>query len=113
MDKVRFGMLGCGNIGTTHAKIFMKNQVENGVLTAVCDVNPAKIEKIKEIPGMESVATFTDYREMFASGLIDVAIIGVPHYFHPIHHRGIKSWSSRNLRKARRRLHQAGQDHDQ
>ena len=83
MDKVRFGMLGCGNIGTTHAKIFMKNQVENGVLTAVCDVNPAKIEKIKEIPGMESVATFTDYREMFASGLIDVAIIGVPHYFHP------------------------------
>ena len=83
MDKVRFGMLGCGNIGTTHAKIFMKNQVENGVLTAVCDVNPAKIEKIKEIPGMENVATFTDYREMFASGLIDVAIIGVPHYFHP------------------------------
>jgi len=83
MDKVRFGIIGCGNIATTHSKIFMKGAIENGVLTAVCDVNPAKIEKIKTIPGMESVATFNTYKEMFESGLIDAVIIGVPHYLHP------------------------------
>ena len=83
MDKVRFGIIGCGNIATTHSKIFMKGAIENGVLTAVCDVNPAKIEKIKTIPGMESVATFNTYKEMFESGLVDAVIIGVPHYIHP------------------------------
>ena len=83
MDKVRFGIIGCGNIATTHSKIFMKGAVENGVLTAVCDVNQEKIDKIKTIPGMESVATFKNYREMFESGLIDAVIIGVPHYIHP------------------------------
>ena len=83
MDKVRFGIIGCGNIATTHSKIFMKGAIENGVLTAVCDVNPAKIEKIKTIPGMESVATFNTYKEMFESGLVDTVIIGVPHYIHP------------------------------
>ena len=83
MDKVRFGIIGCGNIATTHAKIFMKGDVENGVLTAVCDINPEKIAKIKTLDGMESVATFGSYQEMFDSGLIDAVIIGVPHYIHP------------------------------
>ena len=31
MDKVRFGMLGCGNIGTSHAKNFMKGKIETTV----------------------------------------------------------------------------------
>ena len=83
MDKVRFGMLGCGNIGTSHAKTFTKGMVENGVLTAVCDINEKKIEKIMQLPGMENVKTFTNYKDMFESGLIDVVIIGVPHYHHP------------------------------
>jgi len=84
MDKkVKIGILGFGNMGTGHAKNFAEGKIKNGVLTAVCDVNPAKIEKIKTIPGMESVATFNTYKEMFESGLIDAVIIGVPHYLHP------------------------------
>ena len=35
MDKVRFGIVGCGNMGTGHARNFREGKIENGVLTAV------------------------------------------------------------------------------
>ena len=83
MEKVRFGIIGVGNMGSSHAKKFLKGAVTNGVLTAVCDLKPAKLQKIKEMEGSENVATFTDYKEMFASGLCDAVIVAVPHYSHP------------------------------
>ena len=83
MEKVRFGIIGVGNMGSTHSKNFLEGKVENGVLTAICDLKPEKLQKIKELDGAEDVATFTDYKEMLASGLIDVCVVAVPHYFHP------------------------------
>ena len=83
MEKVRFGIIGVGNMGSVHSKNFLEGKVENGVLAAICDKKPEKIAKVKEIPGAENVATFSDYKEMLASGLIDVCVVAVPHYFHP------------------------------
>ncbi len=83
MEKVRFGIIGVGNMGSKHAKIFLDGEVENGVLTAICDLKPAKTAAIKALESAEQVAVFTDYREMFASGLCDAVIVAVPHYFHP------------------------------
>ena len=82
MDKVRFGMVGCGNIGTTHTKYLAEGKVTNGVLTAVCDINPKKLAAFKERLG-DSVNYYNSADEMFASGDVDVVIIGVPHYDHP------------------------------
>ncbi|MBQ0125213.1 MAG: Gfo/Idh/MocA family oxidoreductase [Clostridiales bacterium] len=83
MEKVRFGIIGVGNIGIVHAKNLLTGKVENGVLGAVCDINPAKFEALKQYEGGDKVPTFSDYKEMYASGLIDVAIVAVPHYSHP------------------------------
>ena len=83
MEKVRYGIIGVGNMGSGHAKSFLTGKVENGVLAAICDLNPAKLERIKEMEGAENVAVFSDYKEMLASGLIDAVIVAVPHYFHP------------------------------
>ena len=83
MEKVRFGIIGVGNMGSGHAKSFLEGKVENGVLAAICDLKPEKIEKIKAMAGAENVAVFSDYKEMLASGLIDAVIVAVPHYFHP------------------------------
>ena len=47
MDKVRFGVVGVGNMGSSHARSLAKGLVKNGVLTAVCDINPDKIEALK------------------------------------------------------------------
>lgn len=83
MEKVRFGIIGVGNMGSSHAKNFLAGRVENGVLTAVCDLKPEKTERIRSMEGGAGLAAFTDYREMLASGLLDAVIVAVPHYFHP------------------------------
>ena len=49
MEKVRFGIVGCGNMGTGHSKTFREGGVENGVLTAVCDINPKKLKRVRFI----------------------------------------------------------------
>ncbi len=83
MEKVRFGIVGVGNMGSGHAKSFLGGKVENGVLTAICDLKPERLEKIKAMDGGADLATYTDYHEMFASGKVDAVIVAVPHYFHP------------------------------
>ncbi len=83
MDKVRFGIIGVGNMGSSHAKKFLQGKVDNGVLTAICDINQKKIDAVMQLEGAETVKTFSDYKEMLASGLIDAVIVAVPHYFHP------------------------------
>ena len=87
MDKVRFGMIGAGNIGQMHIKNFMEGKIGDGVLTAVADLVPEKLaavkEKYKDNPLLNNVQFFHDDEELIASGACDVVIIGVPHYFHP------------------------------
>ncbi|MBQ9760649.1 MAG: Gfo/Idh/MocA family oxidoreductase [Clostridia bacterium] len=83
MEKVRYGIIGCGNMGTGHAKKFFAGMVENSVLTAICDLKPAKMESILALEGCTVTKTYTDYKEMLASGEIDAVIVAVPHYSHP------------------------------
>ena len=84
MKKIRFGLIGLGNQGSSYTfNIFDKGQIENGVITAACDINPAKIENHKEKTTTKGVTYFSDYKEMLDSGLIDVAMVETPHYQHP------------------------------
>ncbi|MCQ2436714.1 MAG: Gfo/Idh/MocA family oxidoreductase [Clostridia bacterium] len=89
MEKVRFGVIGIGQIGTYHVKNLLQGKIENGTLGAVCDINPERIEWVHALgsdgsmPSGAGVSAFSDYREMYASGLIDAAIVAVPHYLHP------------------------------
>ena len=81
MDKVRFGIIGIGNMGSDHAKRILNGDVENGVLTAVCDSNPKRLTwAVENLPGVIPFHCATD---MMNSGTIDAIIISVPHYDHP------------------------------
>jgi len=83
MDKVRFGIIGLGNQGSYYAlNLFKKGLIVDGVITAMCDVNPSKIERMqKEFP--ENVTFFDDYVKMIKSGLVDAVLVETPHYSHP------------------------------
>ena len=91
MDKVRFGIIGLGNQGSGYAKyLFAKGEIENGVMTALCDIDPEKIAAMKEKLNDEAEGTnddgvtyFEDYKEMLDSGLCDAVLVETPHYFHP------------------------------
>ena len=79
--KVKFGIIGLGNIGSFHFANLTSGKVPDGVLAAACDIKESRREwahsQQPELP------VFEDYKEMIASGLIDTVIIAVPHYFHP------------------------------
>lgn len=83
MEKVRFGIIGIGNIGIVHAKNLLGGKIENGVLSAICDIDPEKIEAVRKLDGGDKPVAFSDYKEMYKSGLIDAVIVAVPHYSHP------------------------------
>lgn len=82
MEKVRFGIVGCGNIGARHARNLNEGKVENGVLSAVCDINPAKLDAFRELYG-DKIKYFATAEEMYKSRECDCVIIAVPHYDHP------------------------------
>ena len=81
MDKVRFGIVGFGNMGTGHCKYLNAGEIEGATLAAICDIKPAKLEMAKE--AYPDVALFDNHMDMFKSGKIDAVIIATPHYFHP------------------------------
>lgn len=83
MEKVRFGIVGIGTMGSNHAAWICGGKVPGAEVTAVCDIDPAKREWAKaNLP--DTVAYFLDYHEMLKSGAIDAVIIATPHYLHPV-----------------------------
>ncbi len=84
MEKVRFGIVGLGNQGSYYTKgLFMQDKIKNGILSAVCDGNPARLDAIKEVLGDQDVGCFADFKEMLDSGLCDAVLITAPHEDHP------------------------------
>lgn len=75
------GIIGFGNMGTTHAKNLMDGKVSNMVLTAICDIAEARREKASEL--YPEVAVFDEAEKLYKSGLCDAVLIAVPHYDHP------------------------------
>lgn len=82
MEKVRFGIIGVGNIGTVHARYLLAGTVKEACLTAVCDNNLDKHAAIRQLVGAE-IEVFSDAEAMLKSGLIDAVIVSTPHYDHP------------------------------
>ena len=82
MEKVRYGIIGMGNQGSYYAKLFGDGKIENGVLAAVCDNAPAKLEAAKAICGAD-VLYFDNYADMLGSGACDAILVETPHYQHP------------------------------
>ena len=83
MDQVRFGVIGMGNMGSSHVQNLFAGRVPGAVLTAVCDVKPARLEWAKGVCG-DKVSYFADSHALITSGLVDAVMIATPHYFHPI-----------------------------
>lgn len=79
--RVRFGIVGVGNMGSAHADKFVNGKIEEAVLTALCDIDEEKRRIAKE--KFPDIPVFADAEELFQSGLVDVAVIAVPHYDHP------------------------------
>ena len=77
LSEVRVGVIGVGGMGTGHVRRFENGSIKRGRVTAVCDIDPRKMDKFSD-----SYKKFTDSRELIRSGEVDAVVIATPHYFH-------------------------------
>ena len=82
MQKVRFGIVGIGNMGTAHCKNLLEGKIANGALCAICEPKKSKADAILALEGAKDVVAFSTYEEMLQSGLCDAVIVAVPPYDH-------------------------------
>ena len=80
--KIKLGIIGFGNMGTSHANNLKAGKCPDFELIAVADINPARLAWGKEnMPA--GITYFDDAVAMLDSGLVEACIIAVPHYDHP------------------------------
>lgn len=78
MERIRYGIVGTGGMGTGHANTLKR--VEEAVLAAVCDTVPEVANSVGEEFG---VPYCTDYHELIDRADVDAIMVATPHYFHP------------------------------
>ena len=77
MEKMRFGIIGCGVISSWHARAI--TALDEAELVAVCDIIPERAEKLSAEFGGK---VYTDYHEMLASPDVVTVCICTPSGMH-------------------------------
>lgn len=80
VEKLRFGIIGCGVIGPFHAQAI--TSLPDAELVAVADNEPGKAQKLAD---KYHVKPYIDFQEMFASEKLDVINICTPSGMHGEH----------------------------
>ena len=80
--KIKFGILGYGNMGTEHSLNLSKGLCPDLELVAIADLNPDRRAAAKELWG-DKITIFNSGEEMLESGMLEACLIAVPHYDHP------------------------------
>ncbi|HHW46575.1 MAG TPA: Gfo/Idh/MocA family oxidoreductase [Clostridiales bacterium] len=84
MNKVRFGIIGVGNMGYAHLCNFNSGKINEAVLTAVCDIDIERLEKAAK-DSKTPVKAFERAEDLINSGEVDAILIATPHYLHPVY----------------------------
>lgn len=81
MSKVKIGIIGIGEIGTTKHLEQLTTHPEEVEIAALCDVIPERCEKANEKYGI-SAKVYTDYKEMLQDETLDVIHVCTPNPLH-------------------------------
>ncbi len=81
MQKVRLGIIGVGNMGSSHIKNYLKGAMPEIEIVAVADIKPDRLEWAKE--HLPEVHTYATASELMNSGDVEAVLIATPHYDHP------------------------------
>ncbi|MEH7305846.1 Gfo/Idh/MocA family protein [Neobacillus drentensis] len=82
MGLVRIGVIGIGNMGSSHVQMLYQGRINGAELTAVCSRNESRIEWVKS-QTKGNVKIFKDEESFFNDSEIDAVLIATPHYSHP------------------------------
>ncbi len=78
-DRIRLGLIGCGDRGTGVMGLFVKtDQVQ---VIALCDIYEAHIERARK-RGAADAAGFADHRKLLETRDLDAVLIATPDHWH-------------------------------
>ncbi len=80
IQPVKFGIIGIGNMGTSHINMHLQGRHKELRFVAVADIDPTRLEAAKKL--MPSLKTFDSAEALIDSGEVDVVLIATPHYDH-------------------------------
>ncbi|TMV48982.1 Gfo/Idh/MocA family oxidoreductase [Paenibacillus mesophilus] len=84
MGKLRFGMIGTGNISHWHGQLLGELNGE-AEITALADPNEESRNRFVHKFGLSGAAVHDDYRNMLDAGGLDAVVICSPHTLHYSH----------------------------
>ena len=80
-NKLKFGIIGVGNMGTAHAKHLFESKIEGAVLTAICDTDIRVRERLSA--QFIGIKVYKNHIDLLKNSDVDCVIIATPHYAHP------------------------------
>lgn len=83
MEKVRYGIIGVGNIGSAHLESIMKGKVPNATVTALADIKEERLRIQKEKYPETDFKIYASGSDLIEKGSVDAVIVATPHYQHP------------------------------
>ena len=79
-DRINFGCIGVGGMGTGHLSNLVKRGEEDNVrVVAVCDVYQKRISRAAKI---SNAAPYSDYRKLLERKDVDAVVIATPDHWH-------------------------------
>lgn len=81
MEKVRFGIIGCGQI-VMSAHLPNLNTIEDAQVVAVCGVTDEEVDRVKHLSKDTDIAGYTNVDELLSNSDVDAVIIAVPNNLH-------------------------------
>ncbi|MCL2093181.1 MAG: Gfo/Idh/MocA family oxidoreductase [Treponema sp.] len=82
MAKVKLGIIGLGNMGTSHVKALHQGLVPDMELSVVSDRLEGRQKWVKELMGGD-FPVFSEGTDLIQSGACDAVLVATPHYDHP------------------------------
>ncbi len=78
---LKLGIIGVGNIGSSHVNRVVEGDCPNVTVTAIADRRASRREwALSRVP---EAAAFAEGADLIASGTCDAVLIATPHYQHP------------------------------
>ena len=69
---MKYALIGCGRISTSHIKAATQNQLE---IVALCDIDASKMDAVIAKHGLENVQKFTSHTELISAIKPDLVAI--------------------------------------
>lgn len=81
MPKLSVGVIGTGSIGNVHLTGYAADP-KNAQITAICDINQARLDEMGEKFGVPAERRYRDYKKMLANEQLDTVSVCLPNYLH-------------------------------